>query len=508
MDFEGSGLLTITVFLPLAGALLIALFVANDKSVRWVAGITIVLELLLSIVVFLRYDLGEGGVQLVDRWAEWIPVESFPVEYFLGVDGLSAPLVLLTGLLGFAAVFASWSIKQRVREYFVWLLVLQTAVMGVFMALDFILFFLMWELEMVPMFFLISIWGSGRKEYSAMKFLIFTFLGSAFMLVGILVVFFSTGTFDMTALPEALQGATLIAPSGLVFTLIFVAFAVKLPVWPLHTWLPDAHTDAPTAVSIMLAGVLLKMGGYGMLRVSAAMFPDVIVDAARILIVLGVINVIYGAIITLRQTDMKRLVAYSSISHMGYVLVGISSVAGVAGVVSPTGLTGASMQMFTHGTITGLMFLMVGLTYEKVHTRHIPDLGGLATRMPIIAVGFMVAGLASLGLPGTSGFVAEILIFLGTFPVWSWWTGIAAFGVVITAGYILWMLQRTMFGPQIPRFSNVRDATKMEMLPIAVLVAAVLVVGIYPAIITDFFTEGLADVVDSIQQSAQLAMTR
>jgi NADH-quinone oxidoreductase subunit M len=508
MDFEGSGLLTITLFLPLVGAMLIALFVAKDKSVRWVAGVTIVLELVLSIVVFLRYDLGEGGVQLVDRWTEWIPVESFPIEYFLGVDGLSAPLVLLTGLLGFAAVFASWSIKERVREYFVWLLVLQTAVMGVFMALDFILFFLMWELEMVPMFFLISIWGTGRKEYSAMKFLIFTFLGSAFMLVGILVLFFSTGTFDMTALPEALQGATLIAPSGLVFTLIFVAFAVKLPVWPLHTWLPDAHTDAPTAVSIMLAGVLLKMGGYGMLRVSATMFPDVIVDAARILIVLGVINVIYGAIITLRQTDMKRLVAYSSISHMGYVLVGISSVAGVAGVVSPTGLTGAAMQMFTHGTITGLMFLMVGLTYEKVHTRHIPDLGGLATRMPVIAIGFMIAGLASLGLPGTSGFVAEILIFLGTFPVWSWWTGIAAFGVVITAGYILWMLQRTMFGPQIPRFSNVRDATKMEMVPIAVLVAAVLVVGIYPAIITDFFTEGLTDIVDSIQQSAQLAMTR
>ena len=223
---------------------------------------------------------------------------SFQVEYFLGVDGLSAPLVLLTGLLGFVAVFASWNVKHRVREYFFWLLVLQTAVMGVFTALDFILFFLFWELEMAPMFFLISIWGSGRREYSAMKFLIFTFLGSAFMLVGILVIFFSTGTFDMTELPAALDSAVLIAPAGLVFALIFVAFAVKLPVWPLHTWLPDAHTDAPTAVSIMLAGVLLKMGGYGMLRVSAAMFPDVMVDAARILIVLGVINVIYGAIVT------------------------------------------------------------------------------------------------------------------------------------------------------------------------------------------------------------------
>ena len=303
-----------------------------------------------------------------------------------------------------------------------------------------------------------------------------------------------------------MQGVKLLAPAWLVFSLIFVAFAVKLPVWPVHTWLPDAHTDAPTAVSIMLAGVLLKMGGYGMLRVSAAMFPDVMVGAAKFLIVLGVINVIYGAIVTVRQTDLKRLVAFSSISHMGYVLVGISSVVGVAGVVSPVGLTGAAMQMFTHGTITGLMFLMVGLAYEKAHTRHIPDLGGLATRMPVIAVGFLIAGLASLGLPGTSGFVSEILIFLGTFPVWGWWTGIAAFGVVITAGYILWMLQRTMFGPQLPRFSDVRDATKMEMVPVLALVAAVLVVGIYPSFISDYFSEGLTGIVDSIQQSAQLAM--
>ena len=506
MDFEGNGLLTATVFLPLVGALLIAVLVRNDRHVRLVAGATIVLDLVLSFLVFTAYDLAKGGVQLVDRAPGWIPIDSFKVEYFLGVDGLSAPLVLLTGLLGFVAVFASWSIKERVREYFVWLLVLQTAVMGVFTALDFILFFLLWELEMVPMFFLISIWGSGRREYSAMKFLIFTFLGSAFMLVGILIIFFSTGTFDMIELPSAMQSVKLLAPAWLVFSLIFVAFAVKLPVWPVHTWLPDAHTDAPTAVSIMLAGVLLKMGGYGMLRISAAMFPGVMVDAAKFLIVLGVINVIYGAIVTVRQTDLKRLVAFSSISHMGYVLVGISSVVGVAGVVSPVGLTGAAMQMFTHGTITGLMFLMVGLAYEKAHTRHIPDLGGLATRMPVIAVGFLIAGLASLGLPGTSGFVSEILIFLGTFPVWGWWTGVAAFGVVITAGYILWMLQRTMFGPQLSRFSDVRDATKMEMVPVLALVAAVLVVGIYPSVISDYFSEGLTGIVDSIQQSAQLAM--
>ena len=270
------------------------------------------------------------------------------------------------------AVLASWNIEKRVREYFIWLLVLQTGVMGVFTALDFVLFFLFWELELIPMFFLIAIWGSGRKEYSAMKFLIFTILGSAFMLVGILALFFSTGTFDMTELPAAIQAGALVLPAGLIFLLLFVGFAVKLPVWPLHTWLPDAHTDAPTAASVMLAGVLIKMGGYGMIRVSTAMFPDVISDVAWLLAAAGAMNVLYGAVVTMRQTDLKRLIAFSSVSHMGFVLLGISSVVGVGGAVSPVGLTGASLQMFTHGTITGLLFLLVGLMYEKAHTRYIP----------------------------------------------------------------------------------------------------------------------------------------
>ena len=505
------GLLTVTVFLPLAGAVLIVLAVKKDQHVRQLAGAVALAELALSIVVFARYDLGRSGsepVQLVDKIADWIPIASFKVQYFLGVDGLSAPLVLLAGILGMAAIFASWGIKSRVREYFAWLLVLQTAVMGVFTALDFILFFLLWELELIPMFFLISIWGSGRKEYSAMKFLIFTFLGSAFMLVGILALFFSTGieTFDMTELPEKIKGATLIAPAGFIFALLFIGFAVKLPVWPLHTWLPDAHTDAPTAVSVMLAGVLLKMGGYGMIRVSAGMFPDVIADVAWLLAVMGVTNVLYGAVVTLRQTDLKRLIAFSSVSHMGYVLVGISSVAGVAGSFSAVGLTGASLQMFTHGTITGLLFLLVGLLYEKAHTRYIPDLGGLATRMPVLAATFLVAGLASLGLPGTSGFVSEIVVFLGTFPVWSWATALGAFGIVITAGYILWMIQRSFFGPSVDRFESVRDASVMEMVPMFVLVAAILVVGVYPAFISDVFSEGVGPILAGIEGAAEAAL--
>ena len=498
-----SGWLTAAVFLPMVGALLIATVVRGDRNVRYVAGAVSLAELALSIVIFIKFDLGNSAFQLVDKAENWIPFESFRVQYFLGVDGLSAPLVLLTGLLGMAAVFASWGIKHRVREYFVWLLLLQTAVMGVFVSLDFLLFFIFWELELLPMFFLISIWGSGRREYSAMKFLIFTFLGSAFMLVGILALFFSTGTFDMTELPDKIAAARvageLIVPVGMIFTLLIIAFAVKLPVWPLHTWLPDAHTDAPTAVSVMLAGVLLKMGGYGMIRISAGMFPEVIVDAAFAIGLFGVINVLYGALVTLRQTDLKRLIAFSSISHMGFVLIGISSVAGVAGVVSPVGLSGAALQMFTHGTIAGLMFLVVGLMYEKAHTRYIPDLGGLATRMPVIAAVFLLTGLASLGLPGTSGFVSEILVFLGAFPVYSWLTGAAAFGIVITAGYILWMIQRTLFGPAKERFDSIRDATVLEMVPLLVLVVAIIAVGIYPAFISDAFTLGVDPIVQAIQ---------
>lgn len=505
MEFSGSGLLTLTVFFPLIGALILILFIRNVKVIPYFVVAIGMIELLLTGVVFFTYDLEGPRFQIIDKLDGWIPIDSFNIQYFLGVDGLSLPLVLLAGILGLASIFASLGIKHRVREYFVWFFVLQTSVMGVFTALDFIVFFLFWELELVPMFFLISIWGSGRKEYSAMKFVIFTFLGSAFMLVGILAIFFSTNTFDMTELLLLLHTASLVMPAGLIFTLIFVAFAVKLPIWPLHTWLPDAHTDAPTAVSMMLAGVLLKMGGYGLIRISAGMFPGVMADVAWILVILGVINVLYGAFITLRQTDLKRLIAFSSISHMGYVLIGISSVAGVAGTVSPIGLTGASMQMFTHGTITGLLFLVVGLIYQKTKTRYIPDLGGLAKNMPVITVVFLIAGLGSLGMPGTSGFISELLVFIGAFPVWSWATALGAFGIVITAGYILWMIQRTMFGIAKDHLRNISDANYIEMIPLFILTFAVVGVGVYPGVLTDVFAKGIDPIVQSFYDSLQLA---
>ncbi len=496
-------MLSVLVFLPLAGALVV-LLLKQDRHIRMWAALVTIAELALAIVAFVMFRTGdyakEGNMELVERYEDWIP--ALNIQYHLGVDGLSMPLVLLTALLGMCAVFASWhGIRDQVKEYFMWLLLLQTAVMGVFVSLDLILFFIFWELELLPMYFLISKWGSGRRQYSAMKFLVFTFMGSAFMFVGILTLYFSVGTFNIVELPSAVDGARLLIPAVSIFSLLMIAFIVKLPVWPVHTWLPDAHTDAPTAVSVMLAGVLLKMGGYGMIRIGVGIFPGTAQEYAWLLATLAVISVLYGAVVTLRQTDLKRLIAFSSISHMGYVLLGISSVVGVSGTVSPVGLNGAAMQMFTHGTITGLLFLMVGMVYDKAHTRHIPDMSGLANRMPITAAVFVIAGLASLGLPGTSGFVSEILIFLGTFQVWAWLTTLAVLAIVITAGYILWTLQRVFFGPQTQRFADIGDATPVEMIPMAALVIAILVVGIYPAVLTDVFQLGLEPIIQSLQLS-------
>ena len=503
MSPEFNGLLTATVFLPAAGAVLMLLLRGN-RVIRGAAVAIAVADLVLALLVFALFERGEDAArfQFVDNFA-WIPDVGLKASYLLAVDGLSAPMVALTGLLGLSAVLASWHVGLRVKEYFFWLLLLQSAVMGVFTALDLLLFFLFWELELVPMFMLISIWGTGRKEYSAMKFLIFTILGSAFMLVAIVAVFLTpdVGTFNLIELSASggiMASAATLLPLSWLFWLFFVGFAVKLPTWPLHTWLPDAHTDAPTAASVMLAGVLLKMGGYGLLRINVGLLPAQSWEFAWVLVILGVVSILYGAVVTIRQTDLKRLIAYSSVSHMGLVLLGIGSVGVAGGTLSSTGLSGAAMQLFTHGTITGLLFLAVGLVYEKAHTRYIPDLGGLAGRMPFVAAAMLIAGLASLGLPGLSGFVSELLVFLGAYRAYDWPTVLAVIGIVLAAGYILWMMERTFFGSPRERFADITDASPVEAVPLALMVICIIGIGIYPALLTDMFDTALEPMVRAI----------
>ena len=496
------GILTPTVFLPAAGALVIALLLGQGGQARVAALAVALADLALAIYVMARYDIAKGGFQLID-YVDWIPGDTLNASYHLGVDGLSAPLVLLTALIGLCGVLASWRVQHRTREYFIWLLTLQTAVMGVFASLDFLLFFLFWELELLPMYLLISTWGTGRKEYSAMKFLVFTLLGSAFMLVGIVAIFVAPGgTFNMAELAQQGVGHLDMAiPTALAFWFFLIAFAIKLPVWPLHTWLPDAHTDAPTAVSMALAGVLLKMGGYGLIRICVGLFPQQADQYAPALVALAVISVLYGAVVTMRQTDLKRLIAYSSVSHMGLVLLGVASVHLTKGeTLSSIGLTGASLQMFTHGTITGLLFLLVGLVYEKTHTRYIPDMGGLAGRMPLLAGAFLLAGLAALGLPGLSGFASELLVFLGSFKAFHWPTALAVLGILLAAGYILWMLERVFFGRPRPHLAEVQDVDWVEAAPIALLAVSIVAVGVYPKLLTDLFEAGVQPIIALVAQ--------
>jgi NADH-quinone oxidoreductase subunit M len=478
-------MLTATIFAPLLGALVIALLPrGNYRLIRLAAFAFTALALAISLVLWLAYDRAAGGVQLVEQ-AAWIP--AFGVQYLVGVDGLSLPLVVLTTLLTFMAVLASLHIELRPKEYMALLLTLETGVLGVFSSLDLFLFFLFWEVELIPMYLLIGIWGGPRREYAAIKFVIYTLVGSAMMLIGILALYLQapTRTFDMRQLASV---SWPLAFQSVAFLFLFFGFAVKLPVFPFHTWLPDAHVEAPTAVSVLLAGVLLKMGGYGMLRICLGLLPDAAREYAPWIGVLAVINVLYGALVVLAQSDLKAVVAYSSVSQMGYVLLGLAGLTAVS-------LSGASIQLFSHGLISGLLFLLVGAVYEKTHTRQIGEMRGLAPRQPVLAAIFTMAGLATLGLPGMSGFVAEFVTFVGAYRTQPILTVLCVFGIVLSAGYMLWTVRRVFFGPLDPRYLALGDARGVELVPLFALTAAILLFGCFPALLVDVVQPSAAGLV-------------
>ncbi len=489
-----SGHLLAIILLPAAGSLLIAFIPGlSEKLIRYIASLATLLSLIMAVVVFAGFDRALGGFQYQLKTATpWIG--AINANFHLGVDGLSLPLVLLTAFLGFMVVLISWKIHDRVREYFAWLLLLEASILGVFCSLDLLLFFIFWEIEVIPMYFLISTWGTGRREYSSIKYVLYTLFGSAFMLAGILSLYFTTGSLNMIDIAEGGLGMVqTLMPAAIIFWLLIIGFAIKLPVFPLHTWLPDAHTDAPTAGSVMLAGALIKMGGYGMIRVCVSIFPDTARSFAPLLLTLAVISVLYGAALTLRQTDLKRMIAYSSVSHMGFVLLGVFALGEVS-------LTGAGLQMVSHGLLTGLLFAMAGLTMHNIEERDLRKLGGLARQMPIIAVVFSIAGLGSLGLPLTSGFAAEFITFTGSYSSTivggvEVFTLLTALGVVLAAGYILWMLQRTFYGPVLEQYNDVKDADGLEKVYMFAFVALIMLVGIYPAILTDVIKLGVSPIV-------------
>jgi NADH-quinone oxidoreductase subunit M len=402
--------LNLAIWLPLAGAIVIALLPGSDRAARWIALLVSGAALALSLVLAINFNGHAPSGAMVDpQFSTHVPwISRLGASYFVGLDGLSLPLFLLNAVLVFLSVIVAWNTTLRAREFFALVLVLETAVAGVFSSLDLLLFFLFWELELAPMYLLIGVWGGARREYAAMKFILYTIAGSAVMLVGILLMYFSGAqrTFDVTVLGGQVYPAALQVP---IWCLLFFGFAVKLPVFPLHNWLPDAHTEAPTAISVLLAGILLKMGGYGILRMNVGLLPDASHQMAGLLAALAAINIVYGALVAMMQTDLKRLIANSSISHMGYVLLGISA-------LTPIGLQGAAFQLVAHGMITGLLFVMVGVVYDRTHTREIPALGGLARRIPIVTSFFVVAVLASLGLPGMAASSPSSLYSWEPFP--------------------------------------------------------------------------------------------
>jgi len=463
-------ILTLVTFVPLAGTIVVLFMGENQKGVKTVSTIFSGIALIFSVILLAQFNRSLAGFQFIEK-APWIP--PINVSYYVGVDGLSITMVFLTTLLSFVAVIASYGIMDRVKQYFALFLLLQTAMTGVFVSLDFFLFYVFWEAMLVPMYFLIGIWGGPNREYAAIKFFLYTLLGSVAMLLGILAIYFSSTphTFDIVQLSMTNQFAPRF--QMIVFLALFLGFAIKVPVFPFHTWLPDAHVEAPTAISVILAGVLLKMGTYGILRISYPILPDAARSFALPLAILAVINIIYGALVAMAQKDLKKLVAYSSVSHMGYVLLGIAA-------MTTTGMNGAVMQMFAHGIITGSLFLLVGVIYDRAHHRDIDAFGGLAVQLPIFTGIMSLACFASLGLPGLAGFIAEFMVFVGSFTAFKAIVIISAIGIIITAGYFLWTLQRMFLGKPQERYAAFPDMSARELVSLVPLQVLTVAIGVYP----------------------------
>lgn len=481
-------LLTIVTFFPLA-QLVVLLFIPTRRpgAIRWFSIIGSLVPLALTSWIWFDYTARGPGMLYTVR-VPWI--SAIGVDYNMGVDGLSVPMFFLTALLTTLSLIYSLNITERVKEYYALFLLLQMGMFGVFASLDYFLFYVFWEVSLVPMYFLIGVWGGPRREYAAIKFFLYTLVGSVAMLLAILAMFFAAGgeTFSMLEIAEAAPFAERGIGQALVFWALFLGFAIKVPVWPFHTWLPDAHVEAPTAGSVILAGVLLKMGAYGFLRIVLPTMPEASSTYAIWIAILALISIVYGALVAMAQIDFKKLIAYSSVNHMGYVMLGIAAAASVSDASlsdRAMGLNGAMLQMFSHGVITGALFLLVGVIYDRAHTRDLREFGGLGAVMPKYALLLTMACFGSLGLPSMSGFVAEFFVFRSAFPAYLLITCLSTIGLVVTAAYLLWTIQRVLMGPVNEKWKDLPDMNTRELVSAIPLVVLMVLFGVYPRPILD-----------------------
>ena len=488
----GFPILTALIFLPAVGALLVALMPKSREDLAWLLGVAVaVAEAALCVVMLVDFKTNNAGFQFVTD-QKWI--SDFGISWHLGVDGISLFLVVLTALL-FPISLAGPAIHGRRRQFTAWMLLLEAGCVGSFLAMDLFVFFLMFEVTLVPMYFIIAGWGYGNRVYASLKFFVYTMVGSAFLLVGILSLVFLTGhghpTFDLIELARRAPQLTQ-TEQRLIFLALVAAFAVKTPLFPLHTWLPDAHTEAPTAGSIILAGVLLKLGAYGILRFAVFLLPKAAVDLAPLLLTLAVIGVTYGAVVATMQKDLKRLIAYSSVAHLGFIVIGIFA-------FTSEGVSGGVLQMVNHGLSTGALFFLVGMIYERRHTRQISELGGLQKSVPVLAAVFLFVTMSSIGLPGLNGFVGEFLIMIGTFITHRWWAVVSATGVILAAVYMLWAYQRVFHGVPSGANATMSDMTWRERGVIVPLIAGIVFLGVYPKPVLDRINPSVNHLIAHVQ---------